>query len=186
MGVRVIAGERRGKRLSTVAGMATRPTADRVREAIFNILSFRVAQAMVLDMFAGSGAMGIEALSRKARFAVFIDNQSAAVAVIRKNLASCRFENQAMVLQRELPAGVLNLAAGGGGFDLVFLDPPYGQGLILPTLEQLHVGGTLQPGALIVVEHSAAEPISDLPSQFVDADQRRYGKTLVSFIDYII
>jgi 16S rRNA (guanine966-N2)-methyltransferase len=185
-GVRVIGGERRGKKLLSVDGLATRPTADRVRESIYNIISIRVAEANVLDLFAGTGILGIEALSRGARFALFIDHCSAPIETIRKNLIACRFEARAKVVQRDIQNGLRWLKTDGSSFNLVFLDPPYQKGLIGSTLTHLHDSGVLSPNALIVVEHSVAEPLPGILPEFKQSDQRNYGKTLVSFIHYII
>lgn len=185
-GVRVIGGERRGKRLLSVRGLATRPTADRVREAIYNIISSRVSGASVLDLFAGTGILGIEALSRGARFAIFIDNCRAPVDIIRKNLIACRFEARAKVIQQDIQRGLGWLKNEGSPFDLVFMDPPYQKMLIGSTLSLLFNSGTLSRDSLIVVEHSVAEPLAGIPPEFCRIDQRNYGKTLVSFIHYTI
>ncbi|MFH0726319.1 MAG: 16S rRNA (guanine(966)-N(2))-methyltransferase RsmD [Pseudomonadota bacterium] len=185
-GVRIIGGERRGKKLLSVHGLATRPTANRVRESIYNIISARVPEAMVLDLFAGTGIMGIEALSRGACFALFIDNCTAPIETIQKNLISCRFETRAKVIQQDIQKGLRWLKTVGPLFNLAFLDPPYQKALIGSTLSLLHDSGALSPNALIVVEHSIAEPLSGILSAFKQIDQRNYGKTLVSFIHYII
>jgi 16S rRNA (guanine966-N2)-methyltransferase len=185
-GVRVIGGERRGKRLLSVRGLDTRPTADRVRESIYNIISARIANASVLDLFAGTGILGIEALSRGARFALFIDNSRAPVETIRKNLIACRFETRAKVVQHDIQNGLRWLKTDGAPFNLVFLDPPYHQALIAGTLSHLYESGSLSPDALIVAEHSVAVPLTELPSGFTRIDERNYGKTLVSFIHYTI
>ena len=102
MMLRIISGDLRGKKLFTVPGMTTRPTADRVREAIFNIIGSRVRQTRVLDLFAGSGLLGIEALSRGADFALFIDHHPKPISIIKKNLAACRYEPQSKVIQMDL------------------------------------------------------------------------------------
>lgn len=185
-GVRVIGGERRGKRLLSVHGLATRPTADRVRESIYNIISSRVAEATVLDLFAGTGILGIEALSRGARFALFIDNCKAPVDIIRKNLIACRFEARAKVIQQDIEHGLGWLKNEGSPFNLVFLDPPYQKALIGSTLSLLFNSGALSPDSLIVVEHSVTEPLAGIPLGFGRIDQRNYGKTLVSFIHFTI
>jgi 16S rRNA (guanine966-N2)-methyltransferase len=185
-GVRIIGGERRGKKLLSVHGMATRPTADRVRESIFNIISSRIPEAMVLDLFAGTGILGIEALSRGARFALFIDNCRAPVETIRKNLVACRFETRAKVIQQDIQKGLRWLKAENIPINLAFLDPPYHMAIIGSTLSNLHESGALLPNALMVVEHSVTSPLVEIPSEFKRIDQRNYGKTLVSFIHYII
>lgn len=184
--LRVIAGDRRGKKLSSVSGLATRPTSSRVREAVFNMVSNYVPNAVVLDLYAGTGILGIEALSRGARFALFVDNSRASLGIIRKNIAACRFENRSKVLEMDIESGFKCLRAQDEAFNLVFMDPPYNKGLILSTLRHLHDSNTLAAAALIVVEHAPEEsPSTDMPG-FHLQDQRKYGKTLVSFIDYAI
>lgn len=185
-GVRIIGGERRGKKLLSVRGLITRPTADRVRQSIFNILAACVTETIVLDIFAGTGALGIEALSRGARFALFIDREKTSVETIQKNLLSCRFEARATVIRQDIQNGLQWLKNPPHPFNLVFMDPPYNKGLIGGTLFHLHESGVLAPGALIVVEHSTSEPMPSLLPVFTQTDERKYGKTLVSFIEYII
>jgi 16S rRNA (guanine966-N2)-methyltransferase len=190
--MRVIGGMLKKRRLSPVPGRGTRPTADRLRESIFNILGDRVREAEVLDIFAGTGAMGIEALSRGAAGAVFVDNSAAAVAAVRKNLTACGLDAVARVIRWDASRNLSCLSAEKKRFTLVFLDPPYGAGMILPSLANLHRCRTLVPGAELVVEHSPAEPI-ELPDAaprstplFSLTDRRRYGKTLVSFFEYML
>jgi 16S rRNA (guanine966-N2)-methyltransferase len=189
--MRVIGGMLKKRRLGPVPGRGTRPTADRLRESIFNILGDRVRGAEVLDIFAGTGAMGIEALSRGAARAVFVDNNAAAVSAIRKNLTACGIEALARVIRWDASRNLNCLGAENNRFTLVFLDPPYGAGMILPSLTNLHRCGTLTRGAEIVVEHTPDEPITfpSVPNGaplFSIADRRKYGKTLVSFFEYML
>lgn len=182
--LRITGGQRRGKKLLSVRGLATRPTAARVRESIFNIIAARVPEARVLDLFAGTGIQGLEALSRGARYAVFVDSAPAAVDVIRKNLAACGLTHQAKVLRQDLRLAYPWLSPWPGAFSLVLMDPPYYQGNIEGVLSRLHASGALAPGALVVAEHAASEAIARCQPEFTVTDQRRYGKTAVSFLDY--
>ncbi len=186
MHIRIISGERKGKNLFTVPGIATRPTSNRVRESVFQILGSRVLNARVLDLFAGTGALGIEALSRGAEFVLFVDYDRKPVSVIRKNLKICRYESHAKVLQLDLLKGSKWLTALGTQFGLAFMDPPYRQQAIPSMLDCLHENKTLSPDALVVAEHGTAEPPLEIKAPFCLKDQRKYGKTLVSFIDYIL
>jgi 16S rRNA (guanine966-N2)-methyltransferase len=181
--LRIIAGERRGKTLKSVRGMATRPTADRVRESVFNILSHQVRNAAVLDLFAGTGAMGIEALSRGADAAVFIDDSRDALSVIRKNLEDCRFQDKATIIHWNIEKNLNCLSGVRERFDLVFMDPPYNKNLIVPALGHLLKSNCLKDNALIVIEHGLEQIPADI-SDFCLTDQRKYGKTLVSFFKY--
>jgi 16S rRNA (guanine966-N2)-methyltransferase len=186
MHIRIISGELRGKKLFSVPGMMTRPTADRVRESIFNILGSRVRHARVLDLFAGTGVLGIEALSRGAECALFIDHHPKPISVIKKNLASCRYESHSKVLQMDLCKKGAGLNAFQPKFQLAFMDPPYDRHLIGPVLSRLHEGAVLEAGALVVAEHGAAAPSFESVTPFFLKDQRKYGKTLVSFFDYVL
>jgi 16S rRNA (guanine966-N2)-methyltransferase len=186
MGLRIISGRLKGKKLHSVQGLTIRPTADRLRESIFNILSFRVHKAMVLDLFAGTGALGIEALSRGAESAVFVDNDPGALSVIKRNITSCSFDKHANIIRWDIKKNLNCLKSARRAFDLVFLDPPYNQSMVKPALFNLEHTRSLEKGARIVVEHSPQEPIPDDLFMFEIADQRRYGKTLVSFLSYVV
>lgn len=178
---RVIAGAAGGRRIRSLPGRETRPTADRVKEALFNILGERVGGGRVLDLFAGTGNLGIESLSRGARRAVFVDRDARSARLIRENLAELGLGGRAEVLALEAQAAVTRLSAAGEAFDLVFLDPPYGQGLLPPLLVALAGTGVLAPGALVVAEHSRRDELPEAAGRLVLTDRRRYGDTLLSF-----
>jgi 16S rRNA (guanine966-N2)-methyltransferase len=184
--VRVIGGRLRGKKLLSVPGMRTRPTANRVRESVFNILAAEVIGVRVLDLFAGTGVLGIEALSRGAIYVVFVDHHRQPLSVIRKNITACGLDASTRVLDCDLQREFFWQSATGGGFQLVFMDPPYGRGFVNSTLAHLHASRLLEKDAVVTVEHSPQEPIGDDISPFVIKDQRKYGKTLVSFLLYAI
>jgi 16S rRNA (guanine966-N2)-methyltransferase len=178
--LRIIGGNLKGKKLFTLKGVDLRPTADRVKEAIFDILQNCIHGKKVLDLFAGTGALGIEALSRGARKAVFVEGSARSRAVLLKNIGACRLKEQAEVLGRGAREGIKILEKRGELFDLVFLDPPYGKGLARHALQALSRGFILAPGALIVAEHAPSENLDFLAS-LERIDQRRYGITQVSF-----
>jgi 16S rRNA (guanine(966)-N(2))-methyltransferase RsmD len=190
--MRIIGGKLKKKKLGKVPTFGIRPTSDRVRESIFNILGSLIREAVVLDLFAGTGAMGIEALSRGALKAVFIDRHSAAVEAIRKNLAACGLQERSRVIRWDIAKGLGCLRTAGDRFSLVFIDPPYGHGLVCQTLAHLHETGKLAAKARVVIEHSPAEAVDLEALQagpvalFKENDCRRYGKTLVSFFEYVI
>lgn len=155
--MRVIAGSARGRLLEAVGGRGTRPTSDRVRETLFNILGPRVIGARVLDLFAGTGALAVEALSRGAQHAVLVESSRRAAEVARRNLERCGFLEQAeLFVQRDRQA-LPRLARRGDRFDLVFLDPPYGRGLEGPALETLGGLGLVAAGGMVVVETRRGE-----------------------------
>src|SRR3974390_710200 len=151
--MRIIAGEFKGRRLAAVKGRI-RPTSDKVREAIFNILGPKVLGARVLDLYAGTGALTLEALSRGAAEAVVVEEHPAALSVLRQNLETLALHSRVRVLALPVSGALRKLAARGDRFSLIFLDPPYGQGLALKTLAALEASGLVRPEARIVAEHS--------------------------------
>jgi len=183
--VRIIGGSARGRTLLAPRGLHTRPTQDAVRESLFNILRREIPDALVLDLFAGTGALALECLSRGAARAVLVDRAPSAMRVIRRNVQSAGFAGQADCLCCDWRAalGRLKGAAGAGpGFDLAFLDPPYGRVDLAEVCAAL-ADGLLAPGALIVAEHPAGEPPAVRPPLFVQ-DARRYGDTAVTMIRF--
>ena len=174
--MRVITGSARGRRLETLPGEdVTRPTTESVKEALFSMIQFDIEGRRVLDLFAGSGQLGIEALSRGARSCTFVENNRGAKQVVERNLAHCRLEEQANVVFSD----ALSFLNRSGTYDLVLLDPPYGKGLGERALASCVAGGWLAPGALIVWEESATPVI---PDGFEELDQRRYGDTLITIL----
>lgn len=170
--LRVIAGRARGKRLQTPAGAAvTRPTAERTREAVFGSIQFALTGAAVLDVFAGSGAMGIEALSRGAARCVFVDNSPAAVASIRANLAQTGFAGEVLAMSFERA-----LQSVRGPFDFIFMDPPYAAGLYQPAAELIHARGLLAPTGKLFAEHAGGLALEG----FAAVRERKYGKAYVT------
>ncbi len=186
MTLRVVGGALRGRKLVTVPGLKTRPTADRTREAIFNILGPAVRGARVLDLFAGTGAFGIEALSRGAAFSVFVESGREALSVLKRNIAACGLQESARVVVRDALMNLDCLKDGTKKYSLVFIDPPYYRAMVPPVLANLNKAGCLEIGAEIVAEHGADEQPDGLDPSFRLKDRRRYGKTLVSFLDYVI
>jgi len=185
--MRIIAGRHRGARLAALgagdAGARLRPTSDRVRESLYNLIAHGgyghpppPQGRRVLDLFAGTGALGLEALSRGADLAAFVENGRVALGVLRANVAALR-EAEAVEIRAQ-DATRLG-AAPGPGFDLVFLDPPYGRGLGERALAAALAGGWVAPGALIVWEESAAVVP---PAGLTLLDARRYGETMISIL----
>jgi len=186
MGLRIISGELKGKRLFSPKGIKIRPTADRIRENIFNILSSRIINSVVLDLFAGTGALGIEALSRGASFAIFMDTDKDALSVIEKNVAACRLQGRIKIIRADIVKN--NIAPNNRlpPVNLVFMDPPYNKNLIKPALINLSSSRFLQKNSLIIIEHALEETLPGFFLKYKISDQRRYGKTLVSFLDYMV
>lgn len=185
--MRIVGGSHRGLKLADVgAGDAAahlRPTSDRVREAMFNLLingadAIPLDGIRVLDLFAGTGALGLEALSRGAAFACFVDDGAVARAMLRENIEKMRAMGRSKVFRRN--ATTLG-ANHGAGFDLVFLDPPYAKGLGAQALASAMAGGWLKPGARVVWEESLPQ---SAPEGFALIDQRRYGETHVTMLEH--
>lgn len=162
-------------------GKHVRPTAEKVREAIFNVLGPDLEEHSVLDLFAGTGAMGLEALSRGAGLVVMVDQHPAAINLISRNLAACGNPQQAKVFKLDLHRDLKGLTCHDYLFDLVFLDPPYGRGLTNRCLEHLGTGTLLKPGATVVAEHAVAVDLSSTYGCLQLRSVRRYGSTGVSF-----
>jgi 16S rRNA (guanine966-N2)-methyltransferase len=178
--MRITGGELAGRTLR-VPKSDVRPSADRVRAALFSMLVHRgaLAGARVLDLFAGSGALGIEALSRGARAAVFVEQSRAVARTLEENLAALALATRARTVQREALAALRALAASGERFELCFVDPPYASGLAAPALRALAESGLAPPGAVLVAEtdrRHAPGPMAGLEI----ALERRYGDTLIT------
>ena len=184
--MRIIGGKLKGRKLRSLRGTRTRPTSERTREAIFNIIAFQIHDAKVLDLFAGTGALGIEALSRGAQSAVFIDISNPSLSILRENLAGLGVESSTRVIRWDPAANLNCLLSMPRAFDLVFMDPPYNKNLIKPVLAHLHTSQSLDSGARVIVEHSQREPVEPDRLLFDIVDHRKYGKTLVSFLKYVV
>ena len=173
--MRVIAGELRSRRVKGVPGVATRPTPDRLRETLFDILAPRIADATFLDAYAGTGAVGIEALSRGARHAYFLERDRTALAVLRENLSALGLESRSTVVPGRVLLTLLQYHA-----ELVFLDPPYDRereyGEALDMLSQ-------NPPALVVVQHSVRCPLGERYGQLRACRRVRQGDNMLSFFE---
>lgn len=178
--MRIIAGEFRGRRLAAVKG-PLRPTSDKVREAVFSILGPVVVGARVLDLFAGTGALTLEALSRGAADAVLVEENAAALRVLRQNLQTLGLADRVRVLALPVAGALKKLSAQGAQFNLIFLDPPYGRGLALTTLTDLGNSAFFLPGARVVAEHSRRESLPERLGGLRLNQARRYGDTQVAF-----
>ena len=178
--MRIVGGRLKGRALTTPASRAIRPTSERLRESIFDILEHRfpglIEGARVVDLFAGTGALAIEALSRGARFALLIDNGVEARALLRANVEALALGGVTRIWRAD--ATSIGAAPAGGPFALAFLDPPYGQGLAEPALASLVAGGWLEPDALLVVEEDARAGVA-APTGLVRVDERVYGDTKI-------
>lgn len=179
--MRVIAGTARGHKLQTPEGLDTRPTTDRIKETLFNILSPRLAGCRFLDLFSGSGGNGIEALSRGAARAVFVDKAAVCKDVISANLKHTKLEERAEVLKADVGGAIDTLAQRGETFDIIFMDPPYAGGFLEETLAHIVSAGILQKDGLIVAERSTKDAPPCVKGLCI-AREKVYKTTTMTFL----
>lgn len=173
--MRIITGSHRGKKLKTLEGDAVRPTPDHVKESLFNILQFDVEGRVFLDLFAGSGQIGLEALSRGAERAVFVDSSKASCAVVEDNIRSTGLSQKASVIHADYSAYLLRSAER---FDIAFLDPPYRTGTLEKALAA--VVSHMNLGGIVICEHPTDEALPDVAGEFVRVKDYRYGKIVLT------
>lgn len=173
--MRIITGTARGKRLQTLEGERVRPTPDRVKEALFNIIQFDLEGRRVLDLFAGSGQLGLEALSRGAHEAVFVDSSKQSISVVEQNVLATGFDKQAKVVNLDFASF---LSRRPEPFDIALLDPPYRTGLLQQALPQ--TAAVMNPGGTIICEHPSDEELPLSAGDFVKVRSYRYGKILLT------
>ncbi len=178
--MRIISGSRKSLRLTTPKGKGIRPALDKVKEAIFNIL-WSVEGLQVLDCFAGTGNLGLEALSRGAAHATFIDSGREAIELIKKNIAICKFEDQTTLIPYAAATAIAKLGKTNAQFDLIFVDPPYNKNLVNPSFQQIADAHLLAPNGQIICEHFPKEVLTP-PAGYELADERKYGQTLIGFV----
>jgi len=180
--MRIIRGTSKGRRLATLKGRAIRPTSDRVKESIFNILGEEVEGKAVLDLFAGTGNLGIEALSRGAKKAIFVEKGREALRLIQRNLTLCEMKERSEILAKDVHRAIGILGKRGETFDLILMDPPYEKGLIQKTLVKLCSHRIYHEGSILVIEHDRREPLSETVEGWNLFRQRGIGDTIISFL----
>lgn len=179
--MRIIGGTLKGKPLRTCRGLFLRPTSGKLRETLFNILAPCLTGGAVLDLFAGTGSLGIEALSRGMDRAVFVEKNPRVISVLHRNIAACDLESQTEVLGCTVSKGLNILSLRKDQFSTIFLDPPYRGDLIEKTLCALSKANLLEKSGLIIVEHSARAAIEASYGALKLDDRRQYGQTAISF-----
>jgi len=180
--MRIISGISKGRRLITLKGNSLRPTSDRIKESIFNILGEEIKGTTVLDLFAGTGNLGIEALSRGAKKALFVEKAREALRMIHRNLLQCGFTEQAEVIPKEVNRAISLLETRKETFDLILMDPPYEKGWIQQTLMKLNRHAIYHEGSVLVIEHSRREPLPSKMGRWMIVKQRKMGDTILSFL----
>ena len=175
--MRVISGSARGIVLKTPDGMLTRPTADRVKEALFSILQFNIPNAKVLDLFAGTGQLGIEALSRGAKHAIFVDQREDACKLVRENILKTKFQNCSQVIRSDYMAYLKNCKEK---FDIILLDPPYAEDFLENSLKMITEIDILQSGGIIVLERPVEKQLDVQIDGYNRSKDYKYGKTFLT------
>jgi 16S rRNA (guanine966-N2)-methyltransferase len=178
--MRVVSGTRKGKSLKAVPGSSTRPTTDKVKEAIFNIIGPYFDGGIGLDLFAGSGGLGIEALSRGAEKVIFVDRDRKAVQTIHENINTCEFEEKAEVYRNDSDRALKAILKRDLAFDLIFLDPPYMKQQLIKLLEVIDSGNLLANGGTILCEHSADVHLPESIGRFIQRKHENYGVISIS------
>jgi 16S rRNA (guanine966-N2)-methyltransferase len=173
--MRIITGSARGKKLVTLEGVDVRPTPDRVKEALFNILQFGIEGRSFLDLFAGSGQIGLEAISRGAESTVFVDMSKKSVSVIEQNVSSTGFGSKSKVVNAD---SVMYIKRTSEKFDVAFLDPPYRSGLLQEALP--FTAEAMNPGGIIICEHPRDEELPECAGDFCKLKEYRYGKIILT------
>jgi 16S rRNA (guanine(966)-N(2))-methyltransferase RsmD len=179
--MKVLAGTLKGRRLQTPRGRTTRPTADQVRLALMDTLMPRLPGARVLDLFAGAGGVGLEALSRGAAQATFVERDAQALAALRANIATLGVEARARVERGDVRAAIERLEREGARFEIVFLDPPYDEPLVTPTLDRLGATALVVPEGVVIAQHFTKEPPPATLGILTTFRTRRFGETTLTF-----
>jgi RNA methyltransferase, rsmD family len=180
LGVRVISGSARGLKLNTPGDDRVRPTTDRVKESMFNIVQDWVYDSQVLDLFAGSGALGIEALSRGASQAVFCDNSLDSIKIIKSNIEKARVVDRSQIVSGDFKRCLRDMEAKNQSFDMIFVDPPYYEGLFEEVLDTIRSCKILKKDGIVIVEHDAKRPIGQVEGLEV-YKEKKYGITMLTF-----
>ncbi len=181
--VRIISGTARGRKIETREGMETRPTLDRVKEAIFGSVQFSVPYAEVLDLFSGSGNLGLEACSRGAKLAVLNDRDAQCTAIIRRNAETLGFLDRVRVLNLDYAAAIDRLRSEGASFDLAFLDPPYREGISEDAVRRLFESGLIKPDGLVILEHAADLAPQGIEGVYRVRRSKKFGRCGYSLIE---
>ena len=181
--MRIVAGIQKGRRLKEPDGQDLRPTSARVREALLSILAHHIEGARVLDLYAGTGALGLESLSRGAQQAVFVDNHVAATRLLRENVARCGYDERCVVIMQEVETFLASPPTFGtpSMFDLVFVDPPYHGTNLTRLLERLSLSGKIAAQGTLILEHFFKHAVPNRTGDLVQTRQSRYGDTMLTF-----
>ncbi|KPU43963.1 ribosomal RNA small subunit methyltransferase D [Oxobacter pfennigii] len=179
--MRIIAGDAKGRKLNTPNGTETRPTSDKVKGSIFNILGSSIIDAKVLDLFAGTGNLGLEALSRGAQSSVFIDKSREAINIIKENVRLLKYDDLCYIYSNDAFSAIDILDKKGQQFDIIFIDPPYHKDIIPEILNKIMDSGILLKDGIIIAEHDNKDEIPHRIKHLALIKSSTYGDTTVSF-----
>ncbi|MGL5695053.1 MAG: 16S rRNA (guanine(966)-N(2))-methyltransferase RsmD [Peptostreptococcaceae bacterium] len=179
--MRVISGKARGLKLDTPKNQDVRPTTDRVKESLFNMINPYIRESNILDLFAGTGSLGIECLSRGAKKCVFIDKSKDSIKIVNSNVKKARVENESTVLNVDFKEAVKRLSAKNEKFDVIFMDPPYYENMFIECLKSIDELNLLVQDGIIVVEHDTKEKFDDSIGNLYKSREKKYGNTTITF-----
>lgn len=183
LSLRIIAGEWKGKPLKPVKGIKTRPTTDRVKESVFNIIQSYIPDSFVLDLFSGTGNMGLEALSRGANRAIFVEKSRGAAAVLKENCASLRYTDKVDIFVNDVFTTIPYLGRKGHGFNIIFADPPYSKEIEPLLLGAISKANILNNNGVFIIEHASKDVLPSSLDTLKKVDYRKYGNTSISIYE---
>ncbi|MCI6737249.1 MAG: 16S rRNA (guanine(966)-N(2))-methyltransferase RsmD [Intestinibacter sp.] len=179
--MRVISGKARGLKLNTPKNQDVRPTTDRVKESLFNIINFDIMDSNVLDLFAGTGSLGIECLSRGANKCVFVDKSKESMSIVKSNIKKARVENESITMNIDFKSAILSLGNKGEKFNIIFMDPPYYKNMFEDALSMVDQNNLLEEDGVIVVEHDTKDSFPENIGRLYKSRDKKYGKTTLTF-----
>lgn len=182
--VRIISGKAKGKRLHSPKGRGIRPTADRVKESVFDILGDQWRGIRVLDLFSGTGSLGLEAISRGSQHVVFVEKSRSALNALKKNISLCGFDAHATVLAMSVSHALVLMGQRGKSFQIIFADPPYGRGWVEKTIGQILAHRVLCEDGMLIMEHAPQESLLEAHRELVTLRQKTYRETTISFLGF--
>ncbi|MCC0648055.1 16S rRNA (guanine(966)-N(2))-methyltransferase RsmD [Clostridioides sp. ZZV15-6598] len=179
--MRVISGKARGLKLNTPKNEDVRPTTDRVKESLFNIINSYIMESEVLDLFAGTGSLGIECLSRGAKACTFVDISKESIEIVKSNIKKARVENESFILNLDFKTAIDKLKLQNSKFDIIFMDPPYYKNMFIEAIEKIDNSNLLNEDGIIVVEHDTNDLFPDKISKLEKTKDKKYGNTTLTF-----
>ena len=179
--MRVISGKARGLKLNTPKNDDVRPTTDRVKESLFNMINSYIMDSDILDLFAGTGSLGIECLSRGANQCIFVDNSKESINIVKSNIKKARVENESIVLNLDFKSAINSLSSKNKQFDVIFMDPPYYKNMFSDALSAVDNNNLLKEDGIIVVEHDTVDKFPDNMGRLYKSREKKYGNTTLTF-----